>query len=322
MKYKVVPGILISSLLLGANSSVVFADSQDQPIAYAKYKIDNEQDIMKVPDKFIVNNNLSVEYFNYLLEKAMEEEKKQTLIITIDTTPDMYEAVKQIYATLPNAVEFHSAYFRKDQLLSLYNDATAAYSVHSIENYFNLASYKVNRNSPNLKLIDNSSKKYSANVINVALEEYTNILAQLLKGESENESLSNLYNYIFDNFTYTASGTHTMYVGNIGQGAMACNGISRLANEVLNKMGIQSEIRHGTSHFWNVVYLEGEDGELIPTTFDVTSDIVLEKRYKTLGNSTSEHIINTSNIGFYTAKYNYKYKQVNHLDIFRINKMM
>ena len=73
------------------------------------------------------------------------------------------------------------------------------------------------------------------------------------------------------------------------------------------QLGLKNELRQGISHFWNVIYLGKEE-----ITFDVTTDILLNKKYLTLGNSSIQHIKNTESVGFYSADfYHYVYKIVN-----------
>ena len=90
-----------------------------------------------------------------------------------------------------------------------------------------------------------------------------------------------------------------MQVGNLGEGALACNGLSYLADKMFEEAGIASYIRAGQSHYWNVLTLS--DGREV--TFDVTSDIVLNEYKATLGLSTKEHVEKVAEIGFYSAEY-------------------
>lgn len=240
---------------------------------------------------------LKVSYFNYLLETSGEKEAYK-LIFTINSLKDMQHAIEKINEKLPTRVEFQSGKYDNKTLKRMYNEIFLTFTGSKLNNLNTLANYREQLFLFKFVLNDNSSQTYSARQIERALDLFTTALADTVRSDNEEQSLINLYNYLYKNFKYNADSFRNMIVGNLGNGELACNGFSRLANETLIKLGIKSEIRQGYSHFWNIVYLDGKQ-----TTFDITTDIVLKNRYLTLGNSTGQHKLNTSSVNFYNADY-------------------
>lgn len=263
------------------------------------------------------DGKIKIEYFKYLLEiEKLNKKENKILEYDIGSTQDMQKVIQDINKELPDRVEIKSSFFKGKDLKSLYYRTEGYYDVSSVENLHNLANYKEMVSGNKLIVTDISKKGYSASEIKSAYDKFVKVVADNLKGNTEEESLLNIYNYVFDRYKYNAKGIEFMNVGNLGEGEMACNGFSRLMNDLLNEVGIESNIRQGESHYWNTIKLNG-----VETTVDLTTDIVKNQKYLTLGNSTKEHISNTADIGFYSAVYkNYKYKEVEHLDISIIKK--
>lgn len=279
-------------------ANLVVTDASD-------YEYEIEQ--LKVTSEFLdENGQLKLDYFNYLLEqesKAIVPEKKT---YQINTTQAMYEAIRDINNSLPSQVEFASKYFDNKMLKQLYSQALAAYSAETLNNINTLANYSERMIARKFMLVDITNQEYTANQINVALDKFTTALADTVRDENKEQSLINLYDYVFENFEYNANSFSTMLVGNLGNATMACNGFSKLMDVTLEKLEITSEIRLGYSHYWNVVTIDEKE-----ITVDVTTDILLNNRGLTLGNSTEEHINNTSNIGFYSAEFEkHRYEKV------------
>lgn len=253
--------------------------------------------------------NIKLSYFNALLDK---EEIREQLVLKYDVNDlnDFEKIFNDLEELLPDKIEVTSKKLSVKEIKQLYYQYGDSSDIKKYQNYKTLSAYKVLNNNKAFVLIDNTNRENSAYEIYSSYNKFVKIVAADLKGETQKESLKNVYNYVFENFKYNAKSVSEMLVGNLGSGEMACNGFSRLINDLLNEMGIKSEIREGYSHFWNTITIDGTE-----TTVDVTTDIVKKKRYLTLGNDTKTHIQNAQSIGFYDAQYDTgKYKTVDFVD--------
>lgn len=235
-------------------------------------------------------------------------QKDTSVSFEIESVGDMKNALTIVYETYPTNIEFSSKTMNHDKLKSLYRETKETFSdPNKTPLYHSFLSYKEKRSGNKLLLTDSSSKNYSAQTIKPVFDNFTTTLAEELKGNTKEESIINLSSFIYDNYKYNANGTQFMTVANFMNKEMACQGFSFLAQETLKKMGINSKIRLGESHYWVVAEIDGKE-----VTFDVTTDIVLKQKFATLGLSTQEHINKTASIGFYSAKYEqHKYHEVN-----------
>lgn len=259
--------------------------------------------------------NVKLSYFNVLLDK---EELREQLVLKyeVNELKDFEKIFSDLEELLPDKIEVTSEKLTVKEIKQLYYQFGDNSDIKKVQNYKTLSIYKVSNNNKTFVLIDNTNKNKSAYEIYSTYYKFVKIVAADLKGETEKESLENVYNYIFDNFKYNASSVSEMLVGNLGAGEMACNGFSRLVNDLLNEIGIKSEIREGYSHFWNTINIDG-----IETTVDVTTDIVKKKRYLTFGNDTKTHIQNAQSIGFYDAQFDTsKYKPVDYVKLYEVSK--
>lgn len=250
---------------------------------------------------FDKNGILSVSYFNFLLKQT--EKTFIEYVFTVNSLSDMRHAISQMNNDLPTKAVFKSVIYDRQTIKNMYNSTLSQLNVSEIMNMNTLANYNEARYiKTRFVLFDKPHKEYNSRQILKALESFSRELAGVVHSDNVEQTIITLYNYIFDNFKYNASSYLNMLVGNLGNGEMACNGISRLTFETLNRLGIQSEIRQGYSHFWNVVLIG--DSEI---TFDVTSDILINKRFLTLGNGSKEHVFNTLKyINIYNAAYDHK----------------
>lgn len=314
MKIKGLVGLGLASLLMGASVLPASATIQDG------HEMNNSEVVQGVQ---AVQKHEYFAYFDKLLEKYKNEIDFEEKVYTANSYHDLFTIIQDVEETLPDKFEIQSKYMTVKQLREEYDKAMALFVADSIMNHHTLVSYK--RVPDNKKLVFDqmsNEKGYSARHISAALDEFTDFLANELKVDEKMEnhleqSILNVYDFIFDNYAYKARGIAYMQVGNLSSGEMACNGFSRLAYEVLNKMGIATEIRGGYSHFWNVITLDDQQ----QITFDVTTDILLKEKGKTLGNDTSTHIKNTAPVGIYSAEYReWQYKEVANYD-FVVNKL-
>lgn len=230
--------------------------------------------------------------------------KFETKTYTIDSTHDMYAAYKDIFNTLPDKVVINAGKisgYKTEDLKNMYSEVSEAYNGESLPTMHGLAVYstdKSNKNPKSFAMIDKSNTYYSAQAIAYAFDKFTDTVALDVKKDTVEETIYAVHDFMYDNFTYNAKGYLSMYVGNIYNQTIACNGFSYLSDTIFKKVGIDSSIRSGLSHYWNILKVDGKE-----ITFDVTTDILLKKRYVTLGTSTKDHIELTSPIGFYSADF-------------------
>lgn len=313
--------LLLTTVLVGAISFVV-TDS-----ASAAVKEENKQnqsnlkkDMTEKSLKTFTNNNIvfskkdvvSLKSDATIFEKAkhyLKNTQDDTVSsFTIENKEDMKNALTIVYETYPKKVEFNSKKLKHNDLKDLYREVKETFSnPNETPLYHSFLSYKESKSGTKFILTDNTSNEYSAQTIKPVFDRFTSTLAEELKGETKEQSIVNLSSFIYENYKYNARGTQFMTVANFMNKEMACQGFSFFAQETLRKMGIDSKIRLGESHYWLVAEIDGKE-----ITFDVTTDIVLKQKFATLGLSTQEHINKTASVGFYSAKYETnKYHEVN-----------
>jgi|GEM_PF-5844315 len=250
--------------------------------------------------------NITISYFDYLLN-SIPRSKEIKLVFSINNHSDMYKAFQRINDELPSKVNFISKNIPQRTIKHWYYEFMDTYLELEKYNLLTLANYKVSMFRNRFHLIDCSHSENNARDIRNTVVLFISALAECIKHQNKEQIIFNLYQFIFENIDYNASTHQKMRIGNLGRGEMACNGISRLVYETLNRLGIKTEIRRGLSHFWNVIYLKGKE-----ITFDVTTDILLNNKYLTLGNSSIQHIQNASTINFYNVNFDTLiYREIN-----------
>lgn len=255
--------------------------------------IDNDDTILEqVNEEYILKPSA----FKLYLERY--KMKNEILEIKINSPKEMREFISKLFSTLPHTVYVSSDKYQPQQLKKLYQNSLSLIVADTTPTKHGLADYST-RTTNRLILTDITNKDYNAATIKKAVDMYAKDLVEVLKGKTEKETIDNIYDFMFRNFKYTASSWQSMVVGNLAKGEMACNGFSYLADRLFEEANIPSFIRAGNSHFWNVLTLK--DGSEV--TFDVTTDIVLNKYKATLGTSTEAHIAKAGSIGFYSAIY-------------------
>lgn len=234
--------------------------------------------------------------------------------VHIESENDMSQFVTRLFTELPTSVTLVSNKYTPKELRDMWYKAEESVLADELPEVHGLAYYRSKQIGKTLRLRDETHKQYRASQIKAGVEDFVAELAPKLKRESDIETIKAISDYLYTNFKYDASNISNMRVGNLGASALACNGLSYLADKLLEANGLTSEIRGGESHYWNVITLK--DGQQI--TFDVTSDIVLKEKFLTLGLSTKDHINEVSRINFYSAKYDEsKYKPVNSYNLIR-----
>lgn len=237
--------------------------------------------------------------FSLYLEKYKTDD--EVLTVEVNNHFDMGQFTTQMLNELPHTLHIKSKYFSTAQLKEMYEESISLKVEDLTPSLRGLANYSMNKANPKkqLVLIDNANDNYNAATIQKAVEHYVKDLVPLLEGETEIETVNNIYDFLFDNFDYAATNYKHMLVGNLGSGELACNGFSYLVDKLFEEANIESYIRAGHSHYWNVLTLE--DGSEV--TFDISTDLVLDEYKATLGASTKQHVEIASPIGFFTAEY-------------------
>lgn len=230
----------------------------------------------------------------------------------IESKDDMLNFIETLYTELPSTATIVSKNFTPKDLKTLWYDVESGILANDLPELNGLAYYKPKQIGKTIRFTDETHKQYSALQVREGVELFVKELAPSLKRKTDIETIMAISDYIYTNFKYDSSSIQRMRVGNMGNSSLACNGISYLAEKLLEASGFNSEIRVGESHFWNIITLK--DGQKV--TFDSTSDIVLKKKFLTLGLSTKDHINAIGGIGFYSAKFDEsKYKPVSGFDL-------
>lgn len=250
----------------------------------------------------------SPEAFNFYLIK--NKQKDENLKVEINTDYDMVQFVQKLYKDLPTKVEITSKMFSAEELYYSYDKATNLFNDGTpvkggVTNYY---AHEVGKTLliEDRTNIQYKNQNFNVKTIKLAADEMSKDLAEHIKGSTEKESILNYYDYIYNNFKYNAQGRSKMLVGNFANGEMACNGFSYMTKLVFDNLEMPTQTRMGYSHYWNIITLS--TGEKV--TFDITTDIVLDKYKATLGKNTQEHIdiskeINFFNADFPSGKYEY-----------------
>lgn len=274
----VVPIFMTSSLLIPTTTNAYYTD---------------------VESVIIKEQNLKPSDFTSILYTQTSPRTYSSKSFTVNSFEDLVSAMREIDR------ELYSYAFLKSDIMTT-KELKDFYSKHQLNitgliNINTLANYSVE--SGNLLFIfkdaTDRSQLFSAKQYREALNIFVDKLAEQVKGETDEETVLNLYDWIYQNYYYEASSASSMRVSNLAKGKMACNGFSRLVAEVLHKSGIPVRIVKGNSHYWNLVTIDD-----VTTTIDITTDIVLRKKYYTLGKSTLEHREKTGLVGFYDASFN------------------
>ena len=274
----VVPIFVASSLLI--------------PTTTNAYNTDVESVIIK-------EQNLKPSDFTSILYTQTSPRTYSSKSFTVNSLQDLVSAMREIDRELYSYAFFKSDVMTTKELKDFYKKYQS--NIPGLINMNTLANYSVEGGNLLFVFKDNTdrSQLFSAKQYREAFNIFVDKLMEEVKGETDEETILNLYNWIYENYSYEASSGSSMRVSNLAKGKMACNGFSRLVAEVLHKLDIPVRIVRGNYHFWNLATIDGTT-----TTIDITTDIVLRKKYYTLGKSTLEHREKTGSVGFYDASFN------------------
>jgi len=235
--------------------------------------------------------------FKSILDNQVESKSYLCTRHIVNSLEDLEFALKQIDRELPTQAIIKPGLLTIPELKKMFRNYIP--DVSYCENWHSLATYSLEGGKTLFILKDTSDRDnvFNARQYRQALSIFANNLAMQIKGQTEKESVVNLYDWIYRNFSYNAEGSTYMKVSNLAMSTMACNGFSRLVAEVLRNLDIKVKIKGGESHFWNLINIDDST-----TTFDITTDIILNKPYYTLGSNTELHKLRTLEVGFYNAE--------------------
>ena len=270
------------------------------PVSYMQFvtfidraKVDNGKANNEVD---LENIEISPEFFNTIMDKNGKS-KEQTLKMNVNSKSDLYKAAEKAYTELPKRIQLNTDMDMKVLRDLLYGWKEKTYPKDNINN-MTLANYQIERRGVNIYLSDNSHGKYNAIDINRGVQEFAQEFASRSTAETDEEKLLEAYEYVYDNYRYSATGVHSMLIGNMGKDTLACNGFSRLMYELTKAMGLKGEIVRGYEHLWNRVIVDGET-----VNVDLSTDIYLNEKYLTLGMSTKEHLEVGTRVDIYNTTF-------------------
>lgn len=266
-----------------------------EPVKVTKPSEEKVKEDVIVMDK---GGNLSIKTMQKVLDTQPQQADKW-VNQKVDTKQQFFTLLDKVYTELPQSVIIKTS-IDKDTLSvweSEYNNTT----IPSRNDNMNvLASYTLKKTSHNtFTLTDKSSAKYNAKTIDHAVKVFSQEFAKHLpSGVSHEQRLDAIYTFIFDNYTYNASGYQKMMVGNAPNLTMACNGFTKLFHEMATAASLETRMIKGDDHFWN--QWKTPQGDWV--TIDLTTDILLKTKHGATGLSKQEHLDYVSKVGFYWAK--------------------
>lgn len=241
------------------------------------------------------DGNIDVSYYNLINRFiSITDNNKLEKKVTVGNETQLYEALKDMEQNTYYQYTITSTYSNGKELQNTYNEIIYKNEARYYTNFHTLYNYKT-VNVKNRLIFTDNKRKYNSDTYKKSLEIFVSIFNDT---GNKDKTFKEIYDYVYNSITYNANGFNYMLITNLGNGEMACNGISRLVNELLISNGYESEIIGGTSHFWNVVKIDGKD-----TFVDLTTDIITKNYGVTLGESNKNHnqIIVDGGINYYSA---------------------
>ena len=243
------------------------------------------------------DGNIDVSYYK-LINKFLliTDNKKLSKTIVVGNESKLAEAIRDLENNDYYKYTITSTYTKSNQLQSQYNEVINKNEARHYINFHTLYNYKIHSVGKSIVFTDNK-KEYTSYIYKTSLKIFIDIFNQT---GNKDKSFKDIYDYVYNSIGYNANGFNYMLITNLGNGEMACNGISRLVNELLVSNGYESEIVGGNSHYWNIINIDGEK-----TVVDLTTDIISKKYGITLGESSKNHnkIISDLGINYYSADF-------------------
>jgi len=233
------------------------------------------------------------------MQQGLDTKPKENIVWkdkSVNTMDQLIQLMNEVYTELPQKVIIKS-----DADEKLFRTWMQIYESSTIPdknlNLNTLANYSLKKTGfKQYTLTDKTHSKYQAKQIEASLNDFSEEFAKSIQDLSSEQKLHAIYNYIFDQFSYNASGYSKMLVGNAPNYEMACNGFSRFFYQLATHSGIEARIVKSEDHFYNQI--KTEDGWVI---IDLTTDILLKTKHGATGLSQEEYLKYVSGVGFYWA---------------------
>lgn len=239
----------------------------------------------------------SLKYMKYLLDITKTKGETWTKQ-NIDTKQKYFSLLDEVYSKLPQKVTVYST-VTEDELEKWSTEYSIEKTPSKNSNMNLLANYSVKKiGGKVLTITDKTNSKYSAKTIETALNAFSLKFSESIKDKTDEEKVKLIYNYMYKQYSYNASGYSKMMVGNAPNMEMACNGFTRLFYALTSASGVETRMVRGDDHYWN--QWKTPEGDWV--TIDVTTDILLNTEHGATGLSREEHIKYVSNVGFYFAR--------------------
>ena len=265
-----------------------------KPTVPAKPVVEKVEDILVLDNK----GNVSIKTMQKVLD-TQPQKADRWLNQKVDTKQQFFALLDKVYAELPQGVTIKTT-ISKDTLYEWETEYVNMTIPSKNTNMGVLASYTLKKtNNTTATLTDKASAKYNAKTVDHALKVFSQEFAKNLpKDLTDEQKLNRVYSYIFDNYTYNASGYQKMMVGNAPNFTMACNGFTKLFHEMATAAGLDVRMVKGDDHYWN--QWKTPQGDWV--TVDTTTDILLKTKHGATGLSKQDHLNYVSKVGFYWAK--------------------
>lgn len=278
--------ILVQAYQLNGTSTKQFKDvpSTIWEYPYVQTLIYNNITTGTTPTTYSPKQQLTKKHFyTFVYRLEMKKPVEIVEVVSVKNVNDLEKLLNKVYVELPEKVELKTT-MKQKEIKDLVYEWEMKTHPKDILNKSTLANYSVEKKGAKIFLFDNSNDEKSAKEIEEDLKKFAQEWANKNSHLSDEMKLKSTYDFIYENYSYSANGYKEMLVGNMWNDTLACNGFSRLTYEMLNALGLETQIILGESHLWNSVKINGET-----ILFDVTSDIFLSKKYLTLGVSSGEH---------------------------------
>lgn len=236
-----------------------------------------------------------------ILEKYIQESstiKETKSIDNVNTKKEFFELMDKVYTELPSKVTLKST-ITKEEVNKWSSEYEEIRTPSEINNLHTLASYKVKKQFGKvITITDESNPKYRAKQIEKGTKKFAQEFASKLNDLNYGQKIMVIYEFIYTQYKYDATSYSNMLIGNAYNKKLACNGFSRLFYELAISSGVDAKLIESDDHFYNHVKMA--NGEWI--VMDLTTDILLKRKYGAIGLSQEDYLSYVSNVGFYWAK--------------------
>lgn len=236
-----------------------------------------------------------------LLEKYIQDSssiKETQSIDDVHTKEDFFKLMDKIYTELPSKVMLKTA-ITKEEINKWHSEYEEIRTPSEINNLHTLASYTVKKKFGKvITITDESNPKYTAKQIEKGTKRFAKEFANKLNGLNNEQKIKVIYEFVYAQYKYDASSYSNMLIGNAYNKKLACNGFSRLFYELAIASNIDAKLIESDDHFYNHVKMANDEWIIM----DLTTDILLKRKYGAIGLSQDDYLNYVSNVGFYWAK--------------------